>query len=97
MPIANTYYSNRKEVFYTMKAINSIRLQRLFTNEQIDAIRKEIELLNALNENANADPDIVSRVREVIDEYREYEQILSGLTDWAKSQVDEEEKKGEEN
>ena len=79
-----------------MKAINSIRLQRLFTNEQIDAIRKEIELLNALNENANADPDIVSRVREVIDEYREYEQLLSGLTDWAKSQVDEEEKKEEE-
>ena len=79
-----------------MKAINSIRLQRLFTNEQIDAIRKEIELLNALNENANADPDIVSRVREVIDEYREYEQLLSGLTDWAKSQVDKEEKKEEE-
>lgn len=79
-----------------MKAINSIRLQRLFTSEQIDAIKKEIGLLNALNENANADPDIVSRVREVIDEYREYEQLLSGLTDWAKSQVDEEEKKGEE-
>ena len=79
-----------------MKAINSIRLQRLFTNEQIDTITKEIELLNALNENANADPDIVSRVREVIDEYREYEQLLSGLTDWAKSQVDKEEKKEEE-
>ena len=79
-----------------MKAINSIRLQRLFTNEQIDTITKEIELLNALNENANDDPDIVSRVREVIDEYREYEQLLSGLTDWAKSQVDKEEKKEEE-
>ena len=79
-----------------MKAINSIRLQRLFTNEQIDTIKKEIELLNALNENANADPDIVSRVREVIDEYREYEQILSGLTDWAKSQIDTTEEKKEE-
>ena len=79
-----------------MKAINSIRLQRLFTNEQIDTIKKEIELLNALNENANADPDIVSRVREVIDEYREYEQILPGLTDWAKSQIDTTEEKKEE-
>ena len=79
-----------------MKAINSIRLQRLLINEQVDTIKKEIELCNALQENSNADPDIISRVQEVIDEYREYERILSELTNWAKSQVDEEEKKEEE-
>ena len=50
-----------------------------------------------MQENSNADPDIISRVQEVIDEYREYERILSELTNWAKSQVDEEEKKEEEN
>lgn len=81
-----------------MKEINSIRLQRLLINEQVEYIKKNIELRATLRDSSSADPEIISRVQEVIDEYEEYERILSELTNWAKSQIDTtEEKKEEEN